>query len=65
MLSPFLYSLFTQDCAAKHDSNNIIKFADDTTEVGLITDYDETAYREVRDLAKGSLTASTPKPLNC
>jgi hypothetical protein len=35
----------------RHDSNTIIKFADDTTE-GLITDNDETAYREmVRDLA--------------
>ena len=37
---------------AKHDSNTIIKFADDTTVVGLNTDNDETAYREVvRDLA--------------
>jgi hypothetical protein len=36
---------------ARHDSNTIIKFADDTTVVGLITDNDETAYREqVRDL---------------
>ncbi|KAK6312807.1 hypothetical protein J4Q44_G00161540, partial [Coregonus suidteri] len=52
MLSPLLYSLFTHDCVAKHDSNTIIKFADDTTVVGLITDNDETAYREeVRDLA--------------
>jgi hypothetical protein len=31
---------------ARHDSNTIIKFADDTTVVGLITDNDETAYRE-------------------
>ena len=52
VLSPFLYSLFTHDCVAKHDSNTIIKFADDTTVVGLITDNDETAYREVvRELA--------------
>ena len=37
---------------AKHDSNAITKFADDTTVVGLITDNDETAYREeVRDLS--------------
>jgi hypothetical protein len=37
---------------AKHDSNTIIKFADDTTVVGLITDNNETAYREeVRELA--------------
>ena len=52
MLSPLLYSLFTHDCMARHDSNTIIKFADDTTVVGLITDYDKTAYREeVRDPA--------------
>ena len=37
---------------AKHDSNTIIKFADDTIVVGLITNKYETAYREeVRDLA--------------
>ena len=36
---------------ARHDSNTIIRFADDTTVVGLITDNDETAYRvEIRDL---------------
>ena len=29
-----------------HASNSIIKFADGTTVVGLITNYDETAYRE-------------------
>ncbi|KAM9433306.1 lipid droplet-associated hydrolase isoform 2-T2 [Salvelinus alpinus] len=52
VLSPLLYSLFTHDCTARHDSNTIIKFADDTTVVGLITDNDETSYREeVRDLA--------------
>ena len=52
VLSPLLYSRFTHDCMARHDSNIIIKFADDTTVVGLITDNDETAYREeVRDLA--------------
>jgi hypothetical protein len=31
---------------ASHSSNSIIKFADDTTVVGLITNNDETAYRE-------------------
>ena len=37
---------------ARYDSITIIKFADDTTVVGLITNNDETAYREeVRDLA--------------
>uniref|UniRef100_A0A8C7I238 Reverse transcriptase domain-containing protein n=1 Tax=Oncorhynchus kisutch TaxID=8019 RepID=A0A8C7I238_ONCKI len=52
VLSPLLYSPFTHDCMARHNSNNIIKFADNTTVVGLITDNDETAYKEeVRDLA--------------
>ncbi|KAI3363440.1 hypothetical protein L3Q82_012057, partial [Scortum barcoo] len=48
VLSPLLYSLFTHDCVATHSSNTIIKFADDTTVIGLITGDDETAYREVR-----------------
>ena len=59
MLSPLLYSLFTHDCMVKHDSNTIIKFAVNTTVVGLITDNNETAYREeVRDLAVWSLNSS-------
>ena len=50
MLSPLLYSLFTHDHTARHDSNTIIKFADDTT-VTMFTDNNETAYREdVSDL---------------
>ena len=40
--SPFLYSLFTQDCVVMHTSNLIIKFADDTTIVGLIANNDES-----------------------
>ena len=49
MLSPLLYSLLTHDCTARHNSNTIIKFADDNS---LITDNNETAYREeVRNLA--------------
>ena len=52
VLSPLLYSLFARDPTARHDSNTIIQFADDTTVVGLITDNNETAYKEeVRDLA--------------
>jgi hypothetical protein len=36
---------------ARHVSNTIIKFADDTTVVGLINNNDETTYREEgRDL---------------
>ena len=46
MLNPLLYYLFTHDCVAMHTSNSIINFADNTTVVGLITNNDETAYRE-------------------
>ncbi|XP_048010547.1 zinc finger protein 501-like [Megalobrama amblycephala] len=34
------------DCSPIHPSNTIVKFADDTTIVGLITDNSETSYRE-------------------
>ncbi|KAK0149886.1 RNA-directed DNA polymerase from mobile element jockey [Merluccius polli] len=46
VLSPLLYNLYTSDCTPKHPTNSIIKFADDTTVVGLITGGDETAYRQ-------------------
>ena len=46
VLSLLLYSLFTHDCMATHASNSIIKFADDTTVVGLIANNNDTAYRE-------------------
>ncbi len=53
VLSPLLYSLYTHDCTATNSSNVIVKFADDTTVIGLITDNNETAYREeVRTLTK-------------
>ncbi|KAF0039088.1 hypothetical protein F2P81_009572 [Scophthalmus maximus] len=46
VLSPLLYSLFTYDCTHVHGSNTIVKFADDTMVVGLISNNDESAYRE-------------------
>ena len=52
MFNPLLYSLFTHECPARHDSNTIIKFADDTTVICLLTDNNEPVYREdVRDLS--------------
>ncbi|XP_055486754.1 collagen alpha-1(XXIV) chain-like [Leucoraja erinacea] len=45
VLSPLLYSLYTHDCKAISDSNIIVKFADDTAVVGLISNNDEAAYR--------------------
>ncbi len=46
VLSPLLFTLLTPDCTAKFSSNHIIKFADDTSVVGLISNNDETHYRE-------------------
>ncbi len=46
VLSPLLFTLLTHDCTAKFISNHNIKFADDTTVVGLISNNDETHYRE-------------------
>jgi gmma-aminobutyric acid receptor subunit gamma/cGMP-dependent protein kinase 2 len=41
VLSPLLYSLFTHDCMTMYASNSIIKFADDSTVVGLITNNED------------------------
>ncbi len=46
VLSPLLFTLLTHDCTAKFSSNHIIKFADDTTVVGFISNNNETHYRE-------------------
>uniref|UniRef100_A0A8C7Y1L4 Reverse transcriptase domain-containing protein n=1 Tax=Oryzias sinensis TaxID=183150 RepID=A0A8C7Y1L4_9TELE len=46
VLSPLLYCLYTYDCSPAHNNNRIIKFADDTTVVGLIPRGEESAYRE-------------------
>ncbi|KAK3534927.1 hypothetical protein QTP70_002012 [Hemibagrus guttatus] len=43
VLSPLLFTLLTDDCAAMHSSNHIVKFADDTTVVGLTSKNDESA----------------------
>ncbi|KAL0175546.1 hypothetical protein M9458_027876, partial [Cirrhinus mrigala] len=49
VLSPLLFSLFTNDCTSKDPSVKLLKFADDTT---LIQDGEESAYRqEVKELA--------------
>ena len=53
VLSLLLYSLYTHDCVARSSSNSIVKFADDTIVVGLISDNDEKDYLdEVADLTQ-------------
>ncbi len=52
VLSPLLFSLYTNDCTSKDPSVKLLKFADDTTVIGLFQDSDESAYRqEVRELS--------------
>ena len=57
--SRLLYSLFIHDCVATHDSNTIIKFADDTTVVGLIT------YVCVRERVCGILSRAVKVLCSC
>jgi hypothetical protein len=70
VLIPLMCSLFTRDCVATHVSNTIIKFADNTTVVGLITGNNETDYTEkVRNLAvwcrDNNLSLNVSKPKYC
>ncbi|KAL0194548.1 hypothetical protein M9458_008120 [Cirrhinus mrigala] len=52
VLSPLLFSLYTNDCTSKDPSVKLLKFADDTTVIGLIRDGDESAYtQKVKELA--------------
>ncbi len=46
MLSPLLYTLYTHDCSASHDTTALIKFVDDMAVIGLIKNNDEAAFRE-------------------
>ncbi|KAK3521260.1 hypothetical protein QTP70_001532 [Hemibagrus guttatus] len=49
VLSPLLFSLNTNGCTSGHQSVKLLKFADDTTLIGLISDGDESAYRGEMD----------------
>ncbi len=62
VLSPLLYSLYTHDCTATHSSNVIVKFADDTMVIGLITDNDETAYREEVRIRRTTSHSTSTRP---
>nr|XP_049618287.1 uncharacterized protein LOC125993625 isoform X4 [Syngnathus scovelli] len=46
VLSPLLFSLYTNDFSASDSSVKLLKYADDTTLIGLIQNGDETAYRQ-------------------
>ncbi|KAK3573368.1 hypothetical protein QTP86_024117 [Hemibagrus guttatus] len=45
VLSPLLFSFYTNGCTSGRQSVKLLKFADETTLIGLISDGDESAYR--------------------
>ncbi|GFR72865.1 hypothetical protein ElyMa_002123900, partial [Elysia marginata] len=47
--SPFLFSLYTSDCRSSNDDCVFDKYADDTIQIGLITDDDDSLYVEQKD----------------
>ena len=49
VLSPFLFSLHTADCRSSQDSCPTEQFADDTGLTGLITNDDDSHYRQKVD----------------
>ncbi|KAK3545948.1 hypothetical protein QTP70_016960, partial [Hemibagrus guttatus] len=52
VLSPLLFSLYTNDFTSTDPSVKLLKFVDNTTVIGLIQDGDESAYRqEIEQLA--------------
>ncbi len=52
VLSTLLFSLYKNDCTSKDPSVKLLKFAVNTTLIGLIQDDDESAYRqEVKKLS--------------
>ncbi len=52
VLSPLLFSMYSNDSTSKDASVKLLKFADDTTVIGLIQDGNKSAYRqEVKELA--------------
>ena len=44
VLAPLLFSLCTSDCRSSNESCSIVKFADDTVLIGLISDDDSSMY---------------------
>ena len=45
VLSPALFTIYTTDCVSSNSSCRLVKYADDTVLIGLISDNDELAYR--------------------
>ncbi|KAK7898223.1 hypothetical protein WMY93_019076 [Mugilogobius chulae] len=62
VFSPLLFSLYTNCCTSSHDSVKLIKFADDTTLIGLISDGESRG--EVRVSQAGAVMAALGDTVN-
>ncbi len=52
-LSPLLFTLYTHDCNPSHGENLVVKFVDDTTIIGQISNNYNTLYwEEISSLAE-------------
>ncbi|KAI3376736.1 hypothetical protein L3Q82_000008 [Scortum barcoo] len=60
VLSPLLFSLYTNDCTSGDPNVKVLKFADDTTVISLIRDSDESAYR--REVEQPGLLVQSEQP---
>ena len=46
VLSPFLFTIFTNDCESGNQSVRVVKLSDDTTVIGCVNNANESVYRE-------------------
>ena len=44
VLSPLLFTLYTNDCTSKYENCSVLKYADDTVIIGNISNNNETQY---------------------
>ncbi|KAK3542115.1 hypothetical protein QTP86_015759, partial [Hemibagrus guttatus] len=63
VLSPLLFSLYTNGCTSGHQCVKLLKFAEDTTFIGLISDGDDSAYRDSGDDSGLQEGPSPPPPV--
>ncbi len=52
VLSPLLFTLYTHDCNPRHGESSVVKFADNTTIIGQITNEENSYCEEINNLAE-------------
>ena len=52
VLSPLLFTLYTNDCTSKYENCSVLKYADDTVIIGNISNNNETQYMKKKKKKK-------------